>query len=250
MQTVVHNKLVSYQDINPQATKTIIWLHGWGHNANLWTKVVNQLPKDYRYILVDLPGFGGSQHLPQVASIPEYSEFVIALAEKLKLDTFSLYGHSFGGQIAIDLALKHPKIVNQLFLHSPAGIRSRTIQGKVKSWLFGSFSILKKIIPKYILRIIIKQVSTTDYYNSSQQHQAIMKKIVNYDLSNKLCNITQKTYIVWGDKDTAIPYAGKTMAELLPKAELYVLWECGHDPHIHKPAKLVSTLQMIMNINR
>lgn len=56
------NLKLAYVDINPTAQKTIVMVHGW---PSLWTTYRHQidtLGKDYRLIIVELRGFGDSEH--------------------------------------------------------------------------------------------------------------------------------------------------------------------------------------------
>ncbi len=244
MNTVIQGTLTSYQSINPQANKTCLILHGWGQSGQLWQNTAKLLNPVYHYILLDLPGFGNSSHLPQTAGIKQYATFIKHFIKKLNLKKVTIIGHSFGGQIATQLALTHPQLINQLILISAAIIRLKTPKQKLKSFIYRQFSFLKLILPKTIIKFILKQLSSSDYTNASPQHKEILKLIVHQDLSSQLKKIKTATHIIWGQKDKEIPYMGKFIANQLPNARLSVIYNADHNPHLFQPQELTQTINL------
>jgi 3-oxoadipate enol-lactonase len=85
---------------------SIFLIHGWSFDTRCWQDQVPILAKDYKVICYDLRGFGKSS-LPD--SIPySHTEDLIALMDFLNIEKAIFLGHSFGGRIAIDMALKYP----------------------------------------------------------------------------------------------------------------------------------------------
>lgn len=238
MNIIIDDILTNYLEINPTAKKDCLILHGWGQNAKLWLPLVALLKPDYRFILLDLPAHGNTQFLPHHADIPQYSEFIVNFINKLQLKTPVLIGHSFGGQIAAYLAIYYPKLISQLILISPAITRQKTSKEKIKVTLYSKFNFLKKLLPSPILQFIIKQISSTDYYHASTGHKEILKKIVNYDLSDKISKIKIPVCLIWGDKDREIPYMGKYLANRLDNCQLRVIYGADHNPHLFQQAEL------------
>jgi pimeloyl-ACP methyl ester carboxylesterase len=247
MQKIVDNTLTQFQTINPNQKNTLLILHGWGQSGSAWQAVAKTLPKNYQVILLDLPGFGSSEHLIGNPSVPEYTQFILKFIEKLNLKKPAVLGHSFGGQIAINLAANHPKLLSHLLLVSPAGIRNKSAKQKIKTNVFKKIKVLKKILPKSIVKLILKQVSSTDYYNASPQHKQILKQIVTQDLTQKLSNIKTKTTIIWGSEDKEIPFKGKIMTNLIPNSKLTVLYGQDHNPHLKDPTSLASVIKKALS---
>jgi pimeloyl-ACP methyl ester carboxylesterase len=235
MQKIVNNTLTRYQILNPNQSKTLLILHGWGQSSSAWQIVAGLLSKNYSIILLDLPGFGGTEHLAGSPSVPEYTQFILDFIKKLGLKKPAILGHSFGGQIAINLAAKHPKLLSKLIPLSPAGIRN-------KNRSYKKFKFIKKILPKAITKLILKQLSSTDYYNATPKHKQILKQIVVHDLTKKLSQIKIPTTIIWGSEDKEIPYHGKTMANLILNSNLVVLYGADHNPHLKSPQNLAQAI--------
>ncbi|MFA6250035.1 MAG: alpha/beta hydrolase [Candidatus Shapirobacteria bacterium] len=247
MDIVINNNLVHFDVINPQAQKTCLILHGWNHHSQLWQDVAQNLPPSYRYLLLDLPGFGNSPLLPETAGIPEYADFILNFIKKNNLKNPIVIGHSFGGQIAAYLAIKNPHLFSGLILISPSINRFKSTKQKLKIFIYHRFNFLKKILPSKLLRLVLSQITSTDYYNSSPAHQNILKKIVNHDLTKQLGQIQTPTFIIWGENDTEIPYSGQVIANQIKNSRLYLLHNANHNPHLDPQSQLVPTLKHIFN---
>lgn len=90
------------EDINPIGRKTILFLHGWPANHNLFEYQFNHLPQmGYRCIGIDMRGFGNSDKPLKGYSYNRLADDVRFVVEALKLKNFTLAGHSMGGAIAI-----------------------------------------------------------------------------------------------------------------------------------------------------
>ena len=57
----------------------LLLIHGWGMNGAVWQQLVPALSQHYRVHVVDLPGYGHSQHHP-AASVDEMAEMLLAQA--------------------------------------------------------------------------------------------------------------------------------------------------------------------------
>lgn len=247
-QTVVDGTLASYLELNNQAKQTMVVLHGWGHESASWLGVVERLPKNFRYILIDLPGFGGTQLLPVVADVPEYAEFIQSFLKKMHINHAWFLGHSFGGQIAAYLAIHSPALVERLVLVSPAIVRTKVLKDKIKIFLFRQFGIIQRLFPRRLVEWVLRRVTATDYYNSSPAHRQILKKIVNFEQKDDVTGIESPTLILWGENDSAIAYEGKYLAEIIENARLKVLFGVGHNVHLYKPGLLANEVERYMRI--
>ncbi|WP_446897164.1 alpha/beta fold hydrolase [Clostridium sp. LBM24168] len=92
---------VYVEDLNPHGRKTIVFLHGWPGNHNLFEYQFNILPKEgYRCIGIDQRGFGKSDKPFTGYDYNTLANDVRQVVETLQLKDFMLAGHSTGGAIA------------------------------------------------------------------------------------------------------------------------------------------------------
>lgn len=102
------NVKVYVEDINPEGNNTILFLHGWPGNHNLFEYQFNQLPKmGYRCIGIDMRGFGKSDKPYTGYDYNRLSDDVRCVVDELELSDFTLAGHSTGGAIAIRYMSRH-----------------------------------------------------------------------------------------------------------------------------------------------
>lgn len=134
--------------------KTVVLLHGFGEEGNVWKQQEAVLKKNFRVIIPDIPG-SGSSDLIEDAGIDVYAAAVknILDAEKLLQHKVSMIGHSMGGYIALAFAEKYPEYLNSIGLfHSTAyADSSEKIEVRKKAIEFiadkGAYAFLKTSIP-------------------------------------------------------------------------------------------------------
>jgi pimeloyl-ACP methyl ester carboxylesterase len=103
----------------------VLLLHGWGDTADCWRRIVPQLLREHRVVAIDIPPLGrsGSPPLSDARDLIDfYEEFFPELVGRLDLSRASVIGHSFGGTIALYMALEEPDAVERLVLVAPAGL--------------------------------------------------------------------------------------------------------------------------------
>jgi pimeloyl-ACP methyl ester carboxylesterase len=97
---------------------SLVALHGWLDNAGSFARLAPLLAARYRVIALDLPGHGHSGHLAAGASYHyvDYVQAVLAAADALQLDRYTLLGHSLGAGIAALVAAASPERIERLLL--------------------------------------------------------------------------------------------------------------------------------------
>jgi pimeloyl-ACP methyl ester carboxylesterase len=96
-------------------------VHGLGGSSVTWVEVMEGLSEHGPVVAVDLPGFGRTPIADDdPLTIEGYVAFVLAVANALGWERFTLHGNSMGGLIGTLLAADHPDRVDRLVLVSPA----------------------------------------------------------------------------------------------------------------------------------
>jgi pimeloyl-ACP methyl ester carboxylesterase len=100
--------------------ETVVLLHGSASNNALWRHTKSALQSRYRCIAPDLIGYGSSAAWPQRAAFGLDAELrAIEPLLRCCADTLHLVGHSYGGVLALYLALADPGRVQSLTLIEP-----------------------------------------------------------------------------------------------------------------------------------
>lgn len=93
----------------------ILLLHQ-GASSSRETVTLTPHLQNYRCICPDLPGHGQSQPLKGSISISAYARVMVGLMDKLGIENFTVFGHHFGGVVAVDIACQIPDRVKLLVL--------------------------------------------------------------------------------------------------------------------------------------
>lgn len=103
------------------AGEPIVLLHCTGGSGRQWTELAEALQANFRVIAPDLCGYGETTHWPGngTFNLAVEADLVAALIDKLKKPAH-IVGHSFGGAVALQLALRYPQHLKSLTLIEPA----------------------------------------------------------------------------------------------------------------------------------
>jgi pimeloyl-ACP methyl ester carboxylesterase len=105
---------------------TIVLLHGFAADKNVWLKTAKLLTPHFHLIIPDLPGWGDSSQVPDASyNIDAQAGRLDAFVQTLHLQRFLLVGHSMGGAIAGVYASEHPEHVAALALLDSFGLKGR-----------------------------------------------------------------------------------------------------------------------------
>ncbi|XP_029297232.1 serine hydrolase-like protein [Cottoperca gobio] len=102
----------------PDHGRPVLCLHGWADNCGTFNTLIPLLPKECRYVAVDLAGHGLSSHRPPGVfyTLPLNVADVRRIVDDLQWKTFSIIGHSLGGNIAAMFSALYPEMVDVFVL--------------------------------------------------------------------------------------------------------------------------------------
>ena len=104
------NLNIYYQDFGKKNDPAIIFIHGWSCDHTFWRFQIPTLSKNYRLIIVDLPGYGLSSKSDKAVYSPDFfAESINSVLETAGISQVVLVGHSSGFVVARQFAFKYPK---------------------------------------------------------------------------------------------------------------------------------------------
>ncbi|MEK7203169.1 MAG: alpha/beta hydrolase [Patescibacteria group bacterium] len=219
--------------------KQLLILPGWDGTKKSWQEFINIIQKDYQVICLELPCFGNKPCPDKIWGVEDYSAFVIQKIKNLNLIKPALLGHSFGGQIAANIAANNPELISQLILSG--AVVSRPVNN-FKKIIFGFLAIFGKFFfqlpiacqfTKKAKKILYRLADSPDYNNTSGIKREIFKKVIRQDITDQLNKINLPVLIVWGGKDRYAPLkTGKKLAKLIKNSQLKIIPNGKHGLHI------------------
>jgi 3-oxoadipate enol-lactonase len=99
------------------APETVVMVHGNAESSRAWTAWVPHLADKYRLVRLDMPGFGASTAPPDYGwSTPELAADIARFLDALDIRRCHLIGAKYGGSVAMQLAIEHPRRLLSLAL--------------------------------------------------------------------------------------------------------------------------------------
>ncbi len=112
----------------------LVLIHGLGSAATAWSMVVPALSRDFAVIAFDLPGHGQTPYRHGVKMDPiSLGEIIVDNLASMGVTRFDVVGNSLGGWIALEIAARHPDLVNSVLGLAPAGLWHKPFT-KVAKW--------------------------------------------------------------------------------------------------------------------
>ena len=242
---IINGLLINYYYFLPKKNlnKTLVFLHGWGVNSQLWFKILPELiKKNYFMYFLDLPGFGQSQSPDTIYDVNDYKKIVYEFIKKFGLEKINLIGHSFGGRVAIKIAAENPNFLEKIILVNAAGIIYNSRTKRIAA-------IIAKIIKPVFKPSFMQPLRKKFYFLIGSEYleniklSKIFTKIVMEDLTLLFSKIKKQVLIIWGrnDKITSLN-DGQLINKLIPKSKLIVFEKAGHFSFLDAPEEFSKEL--------
>lgn len=113
---MVDGHTVHYRDEGRNNKKTVVLLHGFLQNLDVWSSYVLSYMHHLRVITIDLPGHGQTETFSETHSMDFMARMVKTVLDEAGVDQCVMIGHSMGGYVALAFAEKHPYLLRGLGL--------------------------------------------------------------------------------------------------------------------------------------
>ncbi|WP_299673528.1 alpha/beta fold hydrolase [uncultured Roseobacter sp.] len=232
----------------------LVLVHGFMGGSAQWEAEIAALSGTRPIIALDLPGFGANAHLPPIASIVGFAEWVLADLQARGVEAFHLLGHSMGGMIVQEVAHRAPTRVRQLVLYATGAIgvlpgRFETIaESKARARADGARATARRIAatwfregtacPAYEGCAAIAESAAPDAIDAG------LDAMQHWSGEAALPKLQQDTLIIWGDQDRTYPWRQiETLWQRIPTTHLAVVPRCAHAVHLENPDAFVPLLR-------
>ncbi len=242
--------LTNYHDVGEGAP--VLLLHGSGPGVSAWVNwrgVLASLSGEFRLLAPDMAGFGYTETPQDI----DYSRAVwvrqiIDFLDALKLKKVHLVGNSFGGSLALALAIQYPERVEKIVLMGSVGVPFELTAGLDAVWgyqpSFENMQSLMRDTFAYDPGLINDQLVESRYQASLRTQQAFAAMFpaprqrwvdAMAHSEEDIRGIKHPTLMVHGRDDKVIPVANSlTLHQWIDDSQVHLFGRCGHWTQIEK----------------
>ena len=242
---VIAGVTTNYHDLG--SGEPVLLLHGSGIGVSAfanWNRTLPEIAKGFRAIAFDAVGFGYSDPVEDAPyGLDYWVSHTLAFLDALGLERVHIIGNSFGGALALRLAVQHPERVGRIMLMGSAGV-----QFTVKP-IFGagySVELTHDVMASQLRNFTFNPASITDDMIALRLKTALRPQ--NKERQSKLfpgpreervtamCTpedsiaaLENRVLIVHGRNDIIVPVeTSQKLHELIPRSDLHIFADCGH----------------------
>jgi 3-oxoadipate enol-lactonase len=250
---VHHQGPTTLPDVSPDLGRgeAVLCLHGSGGNGNVFSGFAEALARRHSPLAFDMPGHARSGSLDSLGSVERMAEFTIAFADKLAVPMPRvLLGHSLGGAVAAEIALREPASLRALVICStpiafpdpdplPDQVRLVT-EGKARrNFARGAYSA---DTPNEIVFRGFGEDAKTDPRVLYGDLLAMRSWRALEDLAS-LAAIQAPTLVLYGEDESKSQIEGcEKLASLIPNARAQGIAKSGHMIPLEQPSALADAV--------
>jgi Predicted hydrolases or acyltransferases (alpha/beta hydrolase superfamily) len=233
---------LNYVDYGVEDGNTILLIHGWGQNIEMMKGIGDSFSKEYRIVIIDLPGFGKSS-VPEFAwNVSDYVECIKLFLEELKIDKLIIAGHSYGGKIGLLYASKY-EVEKLILFGSPFKKEIKNLSLKTKI-----LKQLKKVPGLNKLEGFAKKhIGSEDYRNATPLMRETLVNTVNLDITEEIKKIKASALIIWGTNDEAVPVErAYELEKLIADAGVVIFEGCTHYAYLERLKQTINVMRIFL----
>ena len=243
---------LAYSLVGPDDASPLVFINGVGGAQAAFALQVKAFGGPLQVLTYDHRGIGASAHGAESPRVSDYADDLCRLLEHLGLAPAAVVGMSFGGRVALELALSWPERVAALVLSGTSGggprhdpgdssLRDALTSGQAldaETWreviapaLFGER--YRRRYPRRIRGLARwRERHPVDPRAVEDQRSALEE----FDVSQRLGAIRVPTLVLHGAEDRISPVSNaRLLASGITGAQLEILDEVGHSPNVEAP---------------
>ena len=228
----------------------VVFANGILMTTQSWSFQTRFLQRHFRCILYDMRGQLRSDKPDEPYSMEQHADDLAALLDHLGVDRCHLVGTSYGGEVGLSFAERHPERLRSLSVIASLARSEPLFQAQVASWRDVGLSA-----PRALFGVTLPYYFSNDFLarhgaalrardgDISDQPPAFFRgfarlcdALIEFDISEQLAQITTPTLAVAAEFDLIKPPAcSEFIAESIPGAELLVVPDAGHAVILERP---------------
>ena len=232
----------------PIEGKVLVMVHGARWNHTIWTPVIEALKSEHTCIAPDLPGHDRTQGSAS-ENVEGYTDYIKAMVDRLGLNGFVLAGHSMGGQIAMDYAIRYTGVKALILMGAAAKFDlpydALELQARDPE---ASHRAARKLsfpdgTPEHIRELYDIGTENTSRLSGIADSVALRA----FDAVDRLGQIKIPTCILCGDQDVVAKEPSAALHAGIAGSRIEWVENCGHDPSTEKPEATISVFRSFLD---
>lgn len=244
----------------------VLMLHGSGPGVSAWANwrlVMPQLAERARVIAPDMAGFGYTERRPDLRyDMDTWVAQAVGMLDALGIERADLVGNSFGGGLALQVAIRHPHRIRRLVLMGSVGVRFDITPALDAVWgytpsietmrgLLDLFAYDRSLANDELAKLRYEASIRPGFQESfAAMFPAPRQRWVDAMASNveDIKALPHETLVIHGREDQVIPLdTSLTLAQWIPNAQLHVYGKCGHWTQIEHAARFARLVGDFLN---
>jgi 2-hydroxymuconate-semialdehyde hydrolase len=234
----------------------VLFIHGSGPGVSAWANwrgVIPVLAERFRVVAPDMVGFGFTDRPAGIAyARTTWVAQAVDLMDALGLTKVDIVGNSFGGAIALALAIAHPERVRRLVLMGSVGVSFPITEGLDRVWGYEpSLAAMRSMLDIFAFDrgLVTDELAELRYRASIRPgfqesfsamfpapRQAHVDALASEEAAIRA--LPHETLVIHGRDDRVIPLdASLRLASLIDRSQLHVFGRCGHWTQIEHAAR-------------
>jgi pimeloyl-ACP methyl ester carboxylesterase len=243
MPTFAHGDADLYYEVRGRG-KPVLLVAGLAADNAFWLPVLDNFVARRQIILLDNRGSGRTTPMDVATSIGAMADDCAALVRHLRLPKVDLVGHSMGGMIAQDCAVRHAGLFDRVVLAATASVNSARNNDLFASWA-ALFPAIDRALwfrnlyywvlsagffdKKASVDALVQLAANYPYQQSASALQGQVRAIAAFDSTKQLSAIRARTLVLAGTDDLLYPIAASAaFAKAIPHASLEAIEGAPH----------------------
>jgi 3-oxoadipate enol-lactonase len=172
-----------HYEVTGQGGAPVLLINDLSSPAASWALQVKALASQFQVITFDNRGVGGTDLPPEpVYTTGQMADDAAALLRHLKIPRAHVVGASMGGTIAIELALRHPRLVRSLALACTWVDADARFLHTIESWISLAYRVP---IEEQFRHVLYPWLFTSSFFASKENVEAAFQRVMAYPHQTK-----------------------------------------------------------------
>jgi sigma-B regulation protein RsbQ len=249
--------------VTGRGDQPMVFAHGFGCDQNMWRFVAPEFENDFKVVLFDHVGAGGSDlsayDKTKYSSLHGYADDLVEIGRDLGLKDAVFVGHSVSAMIGLLASLKAPDMFEKMVLVGPSpryiddgdyvgGFSEKQIAELLEfleeNHMGWSAAMAPSIMGNPDRPELGEELTNSFCRTDPEIAKAFARVTFTADNRNDLSRVTIPTLILQCSEDIiASEEVGKFVRNQIPGSEIVFLKATGHCPNLSAPAEVVSAIR-------